>query len=156
MKKQELTQTAQKQNVTPSEESSKSSENKKNYSIKNTNKGYYSVQNQNGVELQIFNNREDAVKFIKNLEECDNKKEGKDSYLVIQREGNEECPFMVIKCKDGYFIALGNARMSEFKETEKECWEIIDQKPWGLIFAMINYLLTQRIMGGLIPQKGDK
>jgi len=63
---------------------------------------------------------------------------------------------MVVKCEKGYFIALGNARMSEIKETAEECWKIIDEKPWGLIFAMMNYILTQRIMGGLIPQKGEK
>lgn len=47
-------------------------------------------------------------------------------------------PFTIVRTHDGTknFIAMGNARLSEYKETMEECEEMVNCKSWELIMAM--------------------
>jgi hypothetical protein len=45
--------------------------------------------------------------------------------------------FTIVETDNGYFIALGNNRLSEFKESKQECKYLIDNKDWSLMFNVI-------------------
>lgn len=45
--------------------------------------------------------------------------------------------------QNGYFIAVGKYRVSKGGLTKKKCQELIDQKDWELIFALMGIAIEQ-------------
>ena len=60
------------------------------------------------------------------------------SYELIKVRHIQGTPFTIVKVEENqsWFIAMGNARLTEYKDTVKECEEMIENKSWELTMAM--------------------
>lgn len=74
-----------------------------------------------------------------NAEETD--KQSSTSELV-KRIDIEETPFQAVKLVDkGWFIALGQYRLTDYKETEEECRLMAKEKHWELLLSVISVIV---------------
>lgn len=57
---------------------------------------------------------------------------------LIKIKHVKETPFTIVTVEENkVFIALGQARMTDYKENIEECEEMINNKSWELIMAMV-------------------
>lgn len=60
------------------------------------------------------------------------------SEQLVNRIPVENTGFWIIGDKDhGYFISLGAYRLTETRQTEEECREMIENKDWEIILGLI-------------------
>lgn len=70
-------------------------------------------------------------------------KQDKETYgtELVKMERIEETPFTLVTIEDkGSFIAIGEKRVSDFKESKEELIELINGKSWELIVATIGVI----------------
>ena len=58
---------------------------------------------------------------------------------LVKIKNVEGTPFTIVTVEstNKKFVAMGQARMSEYKDTMEECEEMINNKSWELIMAMV-------------------
>lgn len=62
---------------------------------------------------------------------------------LIKIKHIEKTPFTIINTVDNekWFIAMGNARLTEYKNSLEECEEMIIEKSWELIMSMCSRIV---------------
>lgn len=73
----------------------------------------------------------------------------KQSYSLIDREEIENTPFLLVKTEHGYFLAIGNHRITELTKTREEQLEKIYSSniDWLFLLTTVNAVnkITQTI-----------
>lgn len=65
------------------------------------------------------------------------------SEKLIERERMENTPFVLIKEEEGYFLTLGQYKVTETKETREEIEELItgDKTNWEFLMTVIGTII---------------
>lgn len=60
----------------------------------------------------------------------------KEKSLIIEREQIENTPFWALRIENGWFLALGDNRLTPPYKTKKECIEHLDKHKWQVIMQV--------------------
>lgn len=66
-----------------------------------------------------------------------------DKYELIKRDRIEESPFDVVETEKGFFIGLGQYRLTDFFESGDICHEKVKNKDWELLFSVFTLFIEQ-------------
>jgi hypothetical protein len=80
-----------------------------------------------------------------NVKQIDNENYSKEQLVKVEQV--EGTPFEIVEINDEsggfFFIAIGQHRLSEKKQTSYECKEMIESKNWDLIGSLCNMICKQ-------------
>lgn len=75
----------------------------------------------------------------------DTAQEQNNSSLSIEREHIPETPFTIVgSTKDGYWLAMGNHRLSKLYKSKKEVHKWLKRSSWSLVTSVIIAMIHDR------------
>lgn len=93
---------------------------------------------------------------------AENEKESNNNYStkLVEREIYEDSPLMINKIEEkGWFITLGNKRLTEYKKTKEEIVSLLEKPTWQLLITIMIAVhddmkqLTESLIQSNINQK---
>lgn len=81
--------------------------------------------------------KEEQLSMQNNLNSAEENHNSNSSKTIIEREQVNGSPFWLIRIDRGWFLAMGEQRLTEVMETKNEIYLWMDSNRWQLIFNMI-------------------
>lgn len=60
----------------------------------------------------------------------------KQNSLIIEREQIENTPFWTLKTEEGWFLVMGDYRVTEVYETKEEVLECLERDKWKIVLHL--------------------
>lgn len=74
--------------------------------------------------------------------------------IIVEKENIKDTPFWLLKIEQGWFLAMGDNRLSEIYKTKKEALNHLEKNHWNIIMQLI--LIVEKTLKKEVDGQQDK